>query len=72
VVLTAALNAAVLILGGAYDWTIIAAPQFAVYLVLGVIEAAILGTTAAFLTRVRPDLLRLNANAISSQSRTGS
>jgi cobalt/nickel transport system permease protein len=59
VVLTAALNAAVLVWGGAYDWTIIAAPQFAVYLVLGVIEGLILGTTAGFLVRVRPDLLRL-------------
>jgi cobalt/nickel transport system permease protein len=59
VVFTAGLNAAVLIWGGAYDWTIIAAPQFAVYLILGVIEGLILGTTAGFLVRVRPDLLRL-------------
>jgi ABC-type Co2+ transport system permease subunit len=59
VVFTAGLNAAVLILGGDYDWTIIAKPLFAVYLILGVIEGLILGTTAGFLVRVRPDLLRL-------------
>lgn len=61
VVLTAALNAAVLILGGIESWTIIAAPQFAVYLVLGVIEGLILGTTTGFLSRVKPDLLGLPA-----------
>jgi cobalt/nickel transport system permease protein len=57
VVLTAALNAAVLIFGGVEDWTIIAAPQFAIYLVLGVIEGLILAVTASFLVRVRPELL---------------
>jgi cobalt/nickel transport system permease protein len=63
VVLTAALNAAVLILGGVEDWTIIAAPQFAIYLVLGVIEGLILGVTAGFLVRVRPELLGISGCA---------
>ena len=57
VVLTAALNAAVLILGGVEDWTIIAAPQFAIYVVLGVVEGLVLGVTAGFLVRVKPELL---------------
>jgi hypothetical protein len=85
VVLTATLNAAVLIFGGAEDWTIIAAPQFAVYLGLGVIEGLILGVTAEYLVRVKPELLNLPhqragvaaasaapAVLTSSRSRTGS
>jgi cobalt/nickel transport system permease protein len=59
VVLTAALNAAVLIVGGIVDWTIIAAPQFVLYVLLGLIEGLILGVTAAYLVRVKPELLRL-------------
>jgi cobalt/nickel transport system permease protein len=61
VTLTAALNAAVLVLVGTEDWTIVAAPQFAIYLVLGVIEGLILGVTANFLVRVKPDLIGLKA-----------
>jgi len=83
VVSTAALCAGVLILGGIEDWTIIAAPQFAIYLVLAGIEALILGVTAEFLVRVKPELLRLGGphfseaekgdqNLTSSQSRRGS
>ncbi|HKB04580.1 MAG TPA: CbiM family transporter [Gemmataceae bacterium] len=63
VVLTATLNAVVLITGGVEDWTIIAAPQFAVYLVLGVIEGVILGVTAEYLRRVKPELLNLRRTA---------
>jgi cobalt/nickel transport system permease protein len=59
VVLTATLNAAVLIFGGIEDWTIIAAPQFVIYLLLAVVEGLILGTTAQFLVRVKPEILRL-------------
>ena len=59
VLLTAAINAAVLIVGGLEDWTIIAAPQFVVYLILGFIEGVILGVTAGYLVRVKPELLRL-------------
>lgn len=61
VVVTATLDAAVLIVGGVEDWTIIAAPQFAIYLVLGVIEGLILGVTAGFLVRVRPEMLGVSA-----------
>jgi cobalt/nickel transport system permease protein len=71
VVLTAALCAAVLIVGGTYDWTIIAVPQFAIYLVLAVIEGLILGVTAEFLVRVKPELLRLHG-VTSSQPHIGS
>ena len=59
VTLTAALNAAVLVLCGIEDWTVIAAPQFVIYLALGAIEGLILGVTAGFLVRAKPDLLRL-------------
>lgn len=61
VVLTAALNAAVLIVGGIESWTIIAAPQFAIYLLLAVIEGLIVGAATGFLVRTRPDLLGLTA-----------
>lgn len=57
VTVTAGFSAAVLILGGTEDWTIIAAPQFAIYLVLSVVEGMILGMTAGFLIRARPELL---------------
>jgi cobalt/nickel transport system permease protein len=63
VVLTASLNAAVLIFGGVADWTIVAAPQFVIYLLLAVVEGLILGTTAQFLVRVKPELLRLPGRA---------
>jgi cobalt/nickel transport system permease protein len=59
VALTAFLSAAVLIVGGIVNWTVIAAPQFVVYLVLGVIEGLILGMAAQFLARVKPELLHL-------------
>jgi ABC-type Co2+ transport system permease subunit len=71
VVFTAAINALVLIFGGIESWTIIAAPQFAIYLVLGVIEAVVLGVTAEYLVRVKPELLRLSANAEESRSAGG-
>ena len=59
VALTAAVSAAVLIVGGQYNWTIIAAPEFAIYMLLGGVEGLILGVTAGFLVRVKPDLLGL-------------
>jgi len=62
VVTTAAMNAAVLIFGGLEDWTVIAAPQFVVYVVLGLVEGIILGVTAGYLVRVRPDLLRITSH----------
>jgi cobalt/nickel transport system permease protein len=66
--LTAALNAAVLILTGTEDWTIVAAPQFAIYLVLGVIEGLILGVTASYFVRVKPDLIGLKTPITTSSS----
>jgi cobalt/nickel transport system permease protein len=72
VVFTAAINATVLIFGGIEDWTIIAGPQFAIYLVLGVIEAVILGVAAQYLVRVKPELLRLSARTNESNSAGGS
>jgi cobalt/nickel transport system permease protein len=62
VVLTAGLNALILIAGGVANWAIIAAPQFVIYLLLAVIEGLILGVAAEFLVRVKPDLLRLNGH----------
>lgn len=60
VVLTATMNAVVLVAGGIANWAIIAAPQFVIYVLLAVIEALILGVTAEFLVRVKPELLRLD------------
>lgn len=59
VVLTAALNATVLIVGGIEDWRVIAATVFVAYLALAAVEGVILGLTASFLVRVKPDLLGL-------------
>jgi cobalt/nickel transport system permease protein len=72
VVLTAALNALVLIFGGVESWKFIAAPQFAIYLVLGVIEAVVLGVAAEYLVRVKPELLRLPMRAKESNPPGGS
>jgi cobalt/nickel transport system permease protein len=60
VVLTAALNAAILIFGGIEDWQIVAATMFGAYMVLAVVEGLILGLTAGYLVRVKPDLLGLS------------
>lgn len=68
VLMTAAICAALLILGGVADFTVIALPQFTVYLVLAAIEGVIVGVTAGFLARVKPELLGLT----SSPPRTGS
>lgn len=68
VMVTAALNAVVLIGVGTEDWTIIAVPQFAIYCVLAVIEGMIVGVTAGFLVRAKPKLLGLrSATTISKQ-----
>jgi cobalt/nickel transport system permease protein len=57
VVLTAFLNAAALIVGGAEDWTILAAPVFLAHGALGVIEGLIVGTIVGYLAKVKPELL---------------
>jgi len=59
VIVTAAINAAVLIFGGIEDWRIVAATMFGAYLVLAIVEGLILGLTAGFLLRVKPELLGL-------------
>ena len=66
VTVTAALNAAVLILVGREDWTIIAGPQFAIYLVLAIVEGATVGVTAGFLMRAKPELLGLRSQCQTS------
>lgn len=63
VILTAALNAGVLIVGGIEDWRIVAAAVFGAYLGLAGIEGVIVGLTAGFLVRVKPELLRLPASS---------
>jgi cobalt/nickel transport system permease protein len=59
VVLTAGLNATVLIVGGLEDWRIVAATLFVSYLGLAIVEGLILAVTAGYLVRVKPELLRL-------------
>jgi cobalt/nickel transport system permease protein len=59
VVITAGLNATVLIVGGLEDWRVVAAALFVSYLGLAVVEGVILGVTAGYLVRVKPELLRL-------------
>jgi cobalt/nickel transport system permease protein len=61
VVATATINAAVLIVGGIEDWRIVAATMLVAYLVLAIVEGLILGLTAGFLLRVKPELLGLRA-----------
>lgn len=58
VVLTAALYAGVLLIAGQEDYRLIATAGFAVHLPLAVIEALIVGFTAGYLARVKPELLR--------------
>jgi cobalt/nickel transport system permease protein len=59
VVITAGLNATVLIVGGLEDWRVVAATLFVAYLGLAVVEGSILGATAGYLVRVKPELLRV-------------
>ena len=59
VMLTAILNAAVLIGFGVEDWTVIAGTVTIAHLAVAAIEGAVLGTIATYLARVKPELLRL-------------
>jgi ABC-type Co2+ transport system permease subunit len=68
---TAGLWAAVVIFGGVADWTLIAAPLLVAYLALGAIEGAVLGAAAEYLSRVKPDMVGLEAGPTSPRSRTG-
>lgn len=58
VVLTAALNAAVLWVAGAEDFRLVATVGFAVHLPLAVVEGLIVGVSAGYLARVKPEMLR--------------
>jgi cobalt/nickel transport system permease protein len=60
VVITAGLNASVLIVGGLEDWRVVAATLFVAYLGLAVVEGVILGVTVGYLVRVKRELLRLS------------
>lgn len=57
VMLTSLGNAVVLIAGGIEDWSVIAYSVGTAYLVLSLLEGAIVATIAAYLARVKPDLL---------------
>src|SRR5262249_5910593 len=58
VLLTAFLNAAVLIEGGAEDWPTLALVSLVPHVFLAAIEGLIVGFTVGFLARVKPELLR--------------
>ncbi|HJZ94531.1 MAG TPA: CbiM family transporter [Gemmataceae bacterium] len=57
VILTAALNAAVLVVAGVEDFRVVAALVFVAHLPIAAIEGLVVGFTASYLARVKPDLL---------------
>lgn len=61
VLMTLALQALVLVLGGAGRWDRLAIALFLVHLPIAVIEGIVLGFTVSFLARVKPRLLGLAA-----------
>ncbi len=61
VLLTAALNALVLLWGVGEDWHTVALVTFVAHLPLAVVEGVVLGHTVSFLARVKPELLRAGA-----------
>ncbi len=63
VLLTLALNALVLLWGGAEDWHHIVLVVFVAHLPLVVIEGVVLGFTVSFLARVKPEMLGIEAGA---------
>jgi cobalt/nickel transport system permease protein len=60
VLLTLALNAAVLVLGGAENFGSLAVLLFTLHLPIAVIEGIVVGFTVSFLARVKPQLLGLS------------
>ncbi len=64
VLLTLALNALVLVWGGAEDWHNIVVVVFVAHLPLVVIEGVVLGFTVSFLARVKPEMLGGEAGAL--------
>jgi cobalt/nickel transport system permease protein len=59
VLATTALNAAVLLWGGAEDWHTVALLVFVAHLPIAALEGLALGATVSFLARVKPELLGL-------------
>lgn len=59
VLLTAGLNAIVLVVAGVEDWRIVAVAVFAAHIPIAFIEGFIVGFAASFLKRVKPEMLRL-------------
>jgi cobalt/nickel transport system permease protein len=57
VLMTAALNAAVLVIAGVEDWRIVAAVVFAAHVPIAFIEGFIVGFAVSFLKRVKPEML---------------
>jgi len=57
VVLTAGLNAVILVVAGVEDWSIVAALVLAAHLPIAVIEGLVVGCTTSFLARERPELV---------------
>src|SRR5205823_385816 len=61
VLATTALNALVLLWGGAEDWHAIVLMVFVAHLPVAVIEGVVLGFTVGFLARVKPEMLGATA-----------
>jgi ABC-type Co2+ transport system permease subunit len=57
VLTTAILNAVTLIVAGTEDWRLIAVLVLAAHIPIAIIEALIVGFTASFLRRVKPEML---------------
>jgi cobalt/nickel transport system permease protein len=57
VILTATLNASVLVVAGVEDFRVVAALVFVAHLPIAAIEGVVVGFTASYLARVKPDLL---------------
>ena len=64
VLTTAALNAVLLLIAGVEDWSVIAVVVLAAHIPIALIEAAVVGSTARFLQRVKPELLGGDAESI--------
>jgi cobalt/nickel transport system permease protein len=64
VMLTALLNAGVLVLGGVSDWRILASVVVAAHVPIAFIEGLVVGCTVSFLRRVKPEMLRQSARIL--------
>ena len=57
VLLTAVLNASMLVVAGVEDWRIVGAVVVVAHIPIALIEGLIVGCTASFLRRVKPEML---------------